>query len=551
LARKYRPVTFDQLIGQDAVVRTLTNAITSGRIAQGYMLTGVRGVGKTTTARLIARALNCIGPDGNGGPTPNPCGVCANCTAIADDRHVDVLEMDAASRTGIDDIRELLEGVRYRPTSARYKIYIVDEVHMLSEKAFNALLKTLEEPPPHVVFLFATTELHKVLDTIVSRCQVLKLQPLAEATIAARLCEVFRREGIEAQVGVAEALAKGARGGMRDALSAADRLLALSGGRPTLAELERLGGSGDRHEELLVAMERGARAVVLEHSAQLQGAEADGLGALIDALHRALLVAHLGENTPVIAASAEERALAAARAKRLGSERIETWLAELLRTRERMRLFAGSERALLEIVLLDLCDARRAWSAAELLARLEALEARLGGRPGPAEVPARSVEATAAEPRPAQAASRREAARGPERLGSVEPPQARGLLRAEELQGAWKSVLAELAKTHGAFAGVLERRARIVESAGCASLQIHAGDAGEARLVSDKRNQGALVRAASALLARAVELPLELLDSAGPRGPEEPSAAPRVRAAEDPFTRKVADLFGGTIEELS
>src|SRR5579883_3041053 len=171
LARKYRPVDFTTLVGQEAMVRTLRNAIASGRIAHAFMLTGVRGVGKTTTARIIARALNCIGPDGAGGPTITPCGTCANCTAIAADRHVDVMEMDAASRTGIDDIRELIEGVRYAPTSARYKIYIVDEVHMLSKAAFNALLKTLEEPPPHVKFIFATTEIRKVPVTVLSRCQ--------------------------------------------------------------------------------------------------------------------------------------------------------------------------------------------------------------------------------------------------------------------------------------------------------------------------------------------------------------------------------------------
>ena len=157
LARKYRPVDFTTLVGQEAMVRTLRNAIASGRIAHAFMLTGVRGVGKTTTARIIARALNCVGKDGKGGATVDPCGVCDNCKAITEDRHVDVIEMDAASRTGIDDVRELIEGVRYRPVSARYKVYIIDEVHMLSEKAFNALLKTLEEPPPHVKFLFATT----------------------------------------------------------------------------------------------------------------------------------------------------------------------------------------------------------------------------------------------------------------------------------------------------------------------------------------------------------------------------------------------------------
>ncbi|MGH7004818.1 MAG: DNA polymerase III subunit gamma/tau, partial [Alphaproteobacteria bacterium] len=154
LARKYRPVTFAELVGQDALVRTLTNAIRTGRIAHAFVLTGVRGIGKTTTARIIARALNCVGPDGKGGPTIEPCGVCEHCTAIAQDRHVDVIEMDAASRTGVDDIRDLIEGVQYRPVRARYKVYIIDEVHMLSKNAFNALLKTLEEPPEHVKFVF-------------------------------------------------------------------------------------------------------------------------------------------------------------------------------------------------------------------------------------------------------------------------------------------------------------------------------------------------------------------------------------------------------------
>src|SRR5215472_15175120 len=176
LARKYRPVDFTTLVGQEAMVRTLRNAIASGRIAHAFMLTGVRGVGKTTTARIIARALNCIGPDGSGGPTVAPCGECGHCRAIAEDRDVDVIEMDAASRTGVDDIRELTDGVRYRPISARYKVYIIDEVHMLSQNAFNALLKTLEEPPPDVIFIFATTEVNKVPVTVLSRCQRFSLR---------------------------------------------------------------------------------------------------------------------------------------------------------------------------------------------------------------------------------------------------------------------------------------------------------------------------------------------------------------------------------------
>ncbi|MCG8506313.1 MAG: DNA polymerase III subunit gamma/tau, partial [Sphingomonadales bacterium] len=165
LARKYRPAAFAELIGQDAMVKTLANAIETGRLAHAFLLTGVRGVGKTTTARLIAKALNC-----DSGPTVTPCGACSHCQAIAESRHVDVLEMDAASRTGVDDIREIIDSVRYSG-DARYKIYIIDEVHMLSKNAFNALLKTLEEPPDHVKFIFATTEVRKLPVTVLSRCQ--------------------------------------------------------------------------------------------------------------------------------------------------------------------------------------------------------------------------------------------------------------------------------------------------------------------------------------------------------------------------------------------
>ena len=170
LARKYRPRSFHELIGHDAMVQTLANAIKRDRLAHAFLLTGVRGVGKTTTARLIAQSLNCVGPDGKGGPTIEPCGQCEPCVAIAEGRHIDVVEMDAASHTGVDDVREIIEAVRYAAVSARYKVYIIDEVHMLTKNAFNALLKTLEEPPAHVKFLFATTEVNKVPVTVLSRC---------------------------------------------------------------------------------------------------------------------------------------------------------------------------------------------------------------------------------------------------------------------------------------------------------------------------------------------------------------------------------------------
>src|SRR5580658_499507 len=194
------------------MVRTLTNAIATGRIAHAFILTGVRGVGKTTTARTLARALNCVGPDGKGGPTVAPCGVCEPCRTIAEDRHVDVLEMDAASRTGVDDIRELTDGVRYRPVSARYKVYIIDEVHMLSKNAFNALLKTLEEPPPAVIFVFATTEIHKVPVTVLSRCQRFSLRRVPVDLLVQHYRRVAEMEVVEAEPAALALIARAADG---------------------------------------------------------------------------------------------------------------------------------------------------------------------------------------------------------------------------------------------------------------------------------------------------------------------------------------------------
>ncbi|MBS3980305.1 MAG: DNA polymerase III subunit gamma/tau, partial [Rhodobacteraceae bacterium] len=195
LARKYRPQTFADLIGQEAMVRTLKNAFAADRIAHAFVMTGVRGVGKTTTARIIAKGLNCIGPDGTGGPTTEPCGVCEPCIAIAEGRHVDVMEMDAASRTGVGDIREIIDSVHYRAASARFKVYIIDEVHMLSTAAFNALLKTLEEPPAHVKFIFATTEIRKVPVTVLSRCQRFDLKRIEPDVMMAHLSRVADLEG--------------------------------------------------------------------------------------------------------------------------------------------------------------------------------------------------------------------------------------------------------------------------------------------------------------------------------------------------------------------
>jgi DNA polymerase-3 subunit gamma/tau len=241
LARKYRPTDFTGLIGQEALVRTLSSAFATGRIAHAFMLTGVRGVGKTTTARIIARALNCIGADGKGAaPTIQPCGVCEPCTSISESRNVDVQEMDAASRTGIDDIREIIEGVRYAPVAARYKVYIIDEVHMLSKQAFNGLLKTLEEPPPHVKFVFATTEIRKVPVTVLSRCQRFDLRRIDSAELAAYLAVLADKENVKIEEGALALIARAAEGSARDSLSLLDQAIAHGEGETITADTVRL-----------------------------------------------------------------------------------------------------------------------------------------------------------------------------------------------------------------------------------------------------------------------------------------------------------------------
>jgi DNA polymerase-3 subunit gamma/tau len=246
LARKYRPQSFAELIGQDAMVQTLGNAIRRDRLAHAFLLTGVRGVGKTSTARLIAKALNCIGRDGEGGATIEPCGVCEPCVAIAEGRHIDVVEMDAASHTGVDDVREIIEAVRYSAVSARYKVYIVDEVHMLSKNAFNALLKTLEEPPAHVKFLFATTEVNKVPVTVLSRCQRFDLRRIPAEQLAAHFAEVAGKEGVEVEPEALALIARAAEGSARDGLSILDQAIAHGAGGVDAGQVRAMLGLSDR-----------------------------------------------------------------------------------------------------------------------------------------------------------------------------------------------------------------------------------------------------------------------------------------------------------------
>ena len=275
LARKYRPQTFADLIGQEAMVRTLKNAFAADRIAHAFVMTGVRGVGKTTTARIIAKGLNCVGPDGNGGPTTEPCGVCEPCRAIAEGRHVDVMEMDAASRTGVGDIREIIDSVHYRAASARFKVYIIDEVHMLSTAAFNALLKTLEEPPAHVKFIFATTEIRKVPVTVLSRCQRFDLKRIEPEVMMTHLAKVADLEGAKLAPDALALITRAAEGSVRDAMSLMDQAIAHGAGETTGDQVRAMLGLADRGRtlDLFDLVMKGDAAAAL---AELSGQYADG-----------------------------------------------------------------------------------------------------------------------------------------------------------------------------------------------------------------------------------------------------------------------------------
>ncbi len=403
LARKYRPTSFDDLIGQGALVRVLTNALEGDRLAQAFILTGVRGVGKTTSARIIARALNCVGPDGDGGPTPRPCGVCAPCQAIAEDRHIDVIEMDAASRTGVGDIRELIDGVRYRPVEARRKVYIIDEVHMLSTAAFNALLKTLEEPPEHVIFIFATTEIRKVPVTVLSRCQRFDLRRVDQASLESHFATICEKEAVSAEAEAIRLIARAADGSVRDGLSLLDQAIALAGGdQVTEAEVQAMLGLTDRTRvfDLFDFLMKGEAAPALELLDELYRAGADpavviqDLLELTHALSRAKLVPESLAGEPEA-----ERTRGAAMAEALGLVELGRCWQLLLKGLAEVR-GAPHARQAAEMVLIRLLHASRLPAPADLVRRLReeskttaASAAPARPDPGPAQQPVSRSEA--------------------------------------------------------------------------------------------------------------------------------------------------------------
>ncbi len=381
LARKYRPQTFSDLVGQEHVTRTLSNAIRSDRVAHAFLFTGVRGVGKTTTARIVAKALNC-----EQGPTPEPCGVCGPCHDITAGRDTDVLEMDGASNNSVEDVRRLQESIPYRPSRDRFKIVIVDEVHMLSTGAFNAFLKTLEEPPPHVKFIFATTESHKVPVTIRSRCQRYDFRMIPQAVVTRRVREILGAEGIEADDGAVAIVAREAAGSMRDALTLLDQIVAFGGAALVGEEVARVLGIADRD-----VLHRVASAVLEADGAEALRAVDELASRGLDMLHFARQLVDLvrdmvvlrvcGGDTDLCTLVEEERARARAVAERVELQELHRAFSAVSKVVEDVAQSA-TPRTTLEMGLVRLATRPPLRPLAELVARLEELERRSGGGGG-------------------------------------------------------------------------------------------------------------------------------------------------------------------------
>ncbi len=408
LARKYRPQTFEQIIGQEHITRTLKNAVESGRIAHGYLFSGMRGVGKTTTARVLAKALNC-----DTGPTPVPCNGCHSCTEITEGSSVDVIEIDGASNTGVDDIRELRENVLYAPARSRYKIYIVDEVHMLSKSAFNALLKTLEEPPPHVIFIFATTETHKVPVTIRSRCQCFDFRRIQSRALVDHLLSLSGREGFALDGRSADLIAKASEGSLRDAQSLLDQVVSFCGERVSPADTRVVLGALDQE-----VLDRARRALIQQDSQEAMDLVdtlvrnghdlVEFCKALLSHLRDLLMVKIMPDPVSVTALSEEEVGALRPSVEALEEDRLLSLLEHLNRTEEAVRR-STHPRFVLEVALVKMTRLEPLREFKALLAQIDSLEQRLGSSAGAARpkaraqhpaAPARSVRETKGAPPP-------------------------------------------------------------------------------------------------------------------------------------------------------
>ncbi|MEO8603010.1 MAG: DNA polymerase III subunit gamma/tau, partial [bacterium] len=436
-ARRWRPQTFADLVGQEHVSRTLANAITAGRVAHAFLLTGVRGVGKTTAARILAKALNC-----EQGPTPTPCNVCSNCVEITAGGAVDVLEIDGASNTGVDDVREIIENVRYQAAKSRFKIYIIDEVHMLSNSAFNALLKTLEEPPPHVKFIFATTDPHKLPATVQSRCQRYDFRRIPLAAVVGRLRQIVAAEGIEISDRALFTLAREGEGSMRDAQSLLDQVLAGADGAVTDEQVLDLLGLADRAAIAALAdavIDRAAAAALAPlDQAYQRGCDLRRFTRDLLEHFRNLAVAKVSDGQLLPDMADAEAAALREQAARISQADCDRAFRILLAADEEVGR-APYPKLVLEMALLKLASLPPLVPVDELLSRLDSLEARLRGSPAAAPRGASAPKVERASPAPASAPPPARASTAPAAAPVAASAPAPG--RGGEVAGGWDALL--------------------------------------------------------------------------------------------------------------
>jgi DNA polymerase-3 subunit gamma/tau len=532
LARKYRPQRFGEMSGQDHVVRTLGNALKTGQLAHAFLFTGPRGVGKTTTARLVAKALNC-----ERGPTAEPCGTCAPCVEIAEGRAVDVVEIDAASNNGVDNVRDIVDAVKYRPARDRFKIFVIDEVHMLSQGAFNALLKTLEEPPPHVKFVLATTDVHRVPETIVSRCQRFEFKRLTVQQIAVQLGKVAEAEGIRISPAALALVARAAEGGMRDALSILDQVRAACGESPGDAEVAEALGTVDvgAVARLCAALLARDGAAVLAEIAALdaRGLEMRRVAEELVRSLRDVLVARLVPGAPLDLPDAE---LAAVRALAAGAEPAQvTRLFDLAQRAVADVKFAEQPRFALEVALLKGVFLAPGADVSDLLARVEALAAGTpppggggGGRGGPSPRPPVTPPG-ARPPAPAPAPSRGDPPPAPPPARTSPPADPPAPAPAADdpsapLAERWRAAVEQVEKVSPAAVPALRQAALLWIREGEVGLQLPRG----LNAASAERRRAEI----EGVLGRHFGRPTRLALTLGEAPPPEAAAAPSLAASD-------------------